>query len=307
MRDTFPQLPALYSLPMNNKEPNNQTIGQPPAALLNATRKVLRPIVRLLLSYQITYPTLLELLKSLYVEVAEQEFQVAGKRQSDSRITLLTGVHRKDIKRLREEQNPENVTPKSISIGAQLIATWLASDDFVDANGAPLPLPLRSDEKGLSSFDTLVTRVCKQDIRPRVILDEWINLGVAHLDGNKCVVLNTGAFTPEKGLEEKIFFFGKNIHDHLSASSSNLLGNKPSYFDRSVYYDQLSAKSVETLRKDANEIGMQALNAINKKALHLQSSDSQSSGPKHRINFGVFNYSTEYSSTPNNKDGHNDA
>lgn len=292
---------------MNKNEPETQTIGQPPAALINAIRKVLRPIVRLLLSYQITYPTLLGLLKSLYVEVAEQEFQVKGKRQSDSRITLLTGVHRKDIKRLREEPNSENVTPKSISIGAQLIATWLAGDDFVDANGAPRPLPLRSDEKGLSSFDNLVARVCKQDIRPRVILDEWINLGVAHVDENKCVVLNTGAFTPEQGLEEKIFFFGKNIHDHLSASSSNLLGNKPSYFDRSVYYDQLSAQSIETLRKDANDIGMQALNAINKKALALQISDSQSSSPQYRINFGIFNYSAECNSAPNNKDGHNDA
>jgi len=292
---------------MNKNEPETQTIGQPPAALINAIRKVLRPIVRLLLSYQITYPTLLGLLKSLYVEVAEQEFQVTSKRQSDSRITLITGVHRKDIKRLREEPNSGNVTPKSISIGAQLIATWLAGDDFVDANGAPLPLPLRSDEKGLSSFDNLVARVCKQDIRPRVILDEWINLGVAHVDENKCVVLNTGAFTPEQGLEEKIFFFGKNIHDHLSASSSNLIGNKPSYFDRSVYYDQLSAKSVETLRKDANEIGMQALNAINKKALALQISDSQSSSPQYRINFGIFNYSAECNSTPNIKDGHNDA
>jgi hypothetical protein len=292
---------------MSNNEPETQSIGQPPAALINAIRKVLRPIVRLLISYQITYPTLLGLLKSLYVEVAEQEFQVQDKRQSDSRITLLTGVHRKDIKRIREEQNPENVTPKSISVGAQLIATWMGGDDFVDANGVPLPLPLRSDDKGLSSFDDLVARVCKQDIRPRVILDEWLNLGVAHVDENKCVVLNTGAFTPAQGLEEKLFFYGKNIHDHLSASTSNLLGNKPSYFDRSVYYDQLSAQSIETLRNDADEIGMHALSAINKKALALQIGDSQSSSPKHRMNFGVFNYSTEYASTSNKKDGPNDA
>ena len=292
---------------MSDKEPKPTAIGQPPEALFNAVKKILRPVVRLLLHYQITYPTLMTLLKSLYVEVAEEDFKVDDKRQSDSRITLLTGVHRKDIKRIRTEENPETATPKSISIGAQLIATWLGSEDFTDKTGSPAPLPLRANTNKGRSFDDLVALVCKQDIRPRVILDEWLNLGIAHVNDDKCVVLNTGAFTPEKGQEEKLFFFGKNIHDHMSASTHNLLGNKPSYFDRSVYYDQLSEQSIAALREEANMVGMQALNAINKRALALQIADKTSTDTKHRINFGVFNYSTEYTPKSTDKEGNNDA
>ena len=81
----------------------SQAPGQPPATLVTALRKLLRPLVRLLLSFQVSYPFLSTLLKSIYVDVADQEFSVDGKRQSDSRITLLTGVHRKDVKRLRDE------------------------------------------------------------------------------------------------------------------------------------------------------------------------------------------------------------
>lgn len=269
--------------------------AQPPAVLVAAIRKLLRPLVRLMLSFQITYPFLINVLKSLYVEVADQEFAVDDKRQTDSRITLLTGVHRKDVKRLRNETSESLNTPKAISIGAQLIAYWLGSEQFWDSDGKPLALPLRtsSDSSGLKTFDDLVELVCKQDIRPRVILDEWLRLGIARQDKEGRVCLNTGAFTPDKGFDEKVFFFGKNLHDHICASAHNLAGRTPSYFDRSVYYDKLSQASIQELAKLANETGMDALTRMNKAALALQQRDQSASDRNYRMNFGVFNYNAE--------------
>lgn len=292
-----------------SKDSPIHTPGQPPPSLVAALRKLLRPLVRLLVSHQITYPYLINLLKSVYVEVAEEEFTVADKRQSDSRITLLTGVHRKDVKRLRsEDPAAELEMPRSISIGAQIIAYWLGAEPF-SRDGTPLPLPLRTALRPDTAppadtevyFDDLVERVCRQDIRPRVILDEWVRLGVAHLDEKQRVVLNTGAFTPDKGFEEKVFFFGKNIHDHISAGTHNLLGGHPPHFDRSVYYDQLSETSVRTLQELAGELGMQALVAMNSRALALQEADakqaherSQPAAQHYRMNFGIFHYNNLY-------------
>lgn len=289
---------------MSNLPDPTSSAGQPPEVLVAAIRKLLRPLVRLMLSFQITYPFIINMLKSIYVEVADEEFKFSDKRQSDSRINLLTGVHRKDVKRLRSESDESLSTPRNISIGAQLIAYWLGSEEFVDRNGQPLPLPLRtpSQKAGTRSFDDLVEMVCKQDIRPRVILDEWLNIGIASLDENQRVTLNTGAFTPEKGFEEKAFFFGKNLHDHLSASTQNLMGHKPSYFDRSVYYDNLTLDSVEQLSQLANEVGMSALTTVNKSALALQKRDQSKSDKDHRINFGIFNYNTVYKSDAQDKD-----
>lgn len=299
----------------------SQSPGQPPAALVTALRKLLRPLVRLLLSFQVSYPYLTSLLKSIYVDVADREFSVDGKRQSDSRITLLTGVHRKDVKRLRAEQTDTAVLPANISIGAQLIANWLGSDRFKDEAGEPLPLPLRAAQNGPdASFDDLVEMVCRQDIRPRVILDEWIHLGVAHQDEQGRVVLNTGAFTPDQGFDEKVFFFGKNLQDHISAGTHNLLGNKPAFFDRSVYYDRLSERSIQTLSKRAEELGMHALRALNNEALALQHADEQAAAAgvtktaktskkpnRFRMNFGIFHYNSRYESQTddkaNNQDG----
>jgi hypothetical protein len=257
------------------------------------------------------------MLKSIYVDVADQEFSVDGKRQSDSRITLLTGVHRKDVKRLREEHPDVATLPPNISVGAQLIANWLGSPQFRDASGEPLPLPLRSAQsRQTASFDDLVEMVCRQDIRPRVILDEWIHLGVAHQDDQGRVVLNTGAFTPDQGFDEKVFFFGKNLHDHISAGTHNLLGNKPAFFDRSVYYDRLSESSIQKLNDLAEELGMQALRALNNEALALQQADAQSAAaavtktwktpkkPNHfRMNFGIFHYNSRHETQANTQDG----
>ena len=275
-------------MPVN---PQSNT-GAPPPLLVSAIKKILRPLVKLMLSYQITYPYLIGILKSIYVDVAENEFQVDDKRPSDSRINLLTGVHRKDVKRLRAEGSQKFEIPENISIGAQLVGEWLGSKEFIDSKGKPRTLPLKPGAGKDICFDTLVRKVCKQDIRPRVILDEWLRLGIAHIENDE-VVLNTGAFTPDKGFDEKAFFFGKNLQDHISAGSENLSGSRAPYFDRSVYYDNLSETSVQELEELANYLGMQALTEMNKEALSRQRGDKGQSQSKFRINFGVFNYSTE--------------
>lgn len=268
--------------------------------LTKALETLLRPLVKLLLSFQITYPQLINLLKSIYVEVADTEFSVKGKRQSDSRITLLTGVHRKDVKRLRSEEKSVSGKPASVSVGAQLIGHWLGTEEFLDDAGAPLALPLRSSSPKEASFEGLVERVCKQDIRPRVILDEWLRLGIASISNDR-VVLNKSSFTPKQGFDEKAFFFGKNTRDHISASSHNLLDQKPSYFDRSVYYDQLSEKSIAELAELAEKLGMEALTEMNKQALAKQKKDSSAATANYRMNFGVFNFNEEKKSRKNDE------
>lgn len=288
MWDLFPLNGYTAAMPVTPQSNN----GGPPPLLVSAIKKILRPLVKLMLSYQITYPYLIGILKSIYVELAENEFQVDGKRASDSRINLLTGVHRKDVKRLRSESRQETEFPENISTGAQLVGEWLGSKEFTDSDGKPRPLTLKTEAGKASDFDDLVTKVCKQDIRPRVILDEWLRLGIAHIENDE-LVLNTGAFTPDKGFDEKAFFFGKNLQDHISAGSENLLGSSPPYFDRSVYYDKLSETSVQELAQLADQLGMQALTKMNKEALSRQRGDKGKPQSSFRINFGIFNYSSQ--------------
>lgn len=280
--------------------PDNSSAQQGNIAVITALRKILRPLVKFMVANQITYPFLINMLKSVYVDVAENDFPVPGKKQTDSRINLLTGVHRKDVKRLRSEEDIPETRPYNISIGAQIIARWVGDRNLQNPDGTPRILPLQdNDEFSMNSFEGLVSNIAKGDIRPRVVLDELMRLDMVELDPDHRVILKTRAFTPDKGQEEKLYFFGKNIQDHLSASVHNLAGEKPPYFDRSVYYDELSPASIAELTEMANQLGMEALIRINERALALQTADRKSADARYRMNFGIFNYNQEYTDSQN--------
>lgn len=281
--------PACWQYEDMTKNSSGLKVGEPPKSLVAALRTLLRPLVRLLLAHGITLPALTALLKSLYVEVAEQEFPIPGKPQTDSRINLLTGVHRKDIRRLRQELPSDDVVPASVAVGTQLVAKWVGEQKYLDERGSPKALPIRKAQGREASFEQLVGAVVRQDLRPRVVLDELLRLGVVAVDGH-CVRLNTEAFIPEKGFDEKAFYFGRNLRDHMATGVHNMLDNAPPLFERSVSYHKLGPASVKELNEMADQLGMQALKTINNKAMEMKRRDEKYSGEKQRINFGIYLY-----------------
>lgn len=261
----------------------------PPPVLVRAVRRVLHPLVRLMLATGITYPFLAELLKGLFVEVAQKDFRLDDKAPSDSRITLLTGVHRKDVRRLREAgAEGALVLPESMSFGAQLVAAWLGQAPFMDEQGQARPLP-RLAGVGKTSFEDLVSSQSK-DIRARVVLDEWLRLGVVGLDAADRVVLNTEAFVPQVGLDEKLYFFAHNLHDHAAAAAANLLGGAPPWLERCVFYDALSAPSVEALHVQARQLGGDLLKGLSASAQAMEARDAQQPEARQRFTCGVYFY-----------------
>lgn len=267
-----------------------------PEGLNQALQRLLRPLVKLLLSFQITYPVIQEWLKKAMVDVAESDFPLADKPQTDTRLSLLTGIHRKDIKRLRTDAEPGTQAPEVVSLGVQIAALWMAH--YCDDQGQPLPLPFKHDEQQ-PSFEGLVEQVAKKDIRARVVLDEWLRLGVVEYlsdsDG-ELLQLTPNAFIPNQGLEEKAFFWGMNLADHMAAANHNLLSDDAK-FERCLYYDGLSAESVAELKQLAAEEGMALLTRLNQRALQLKQRD-QSAAQQQRINIGLYVFDEDKSHEP---------
>lgn len=260
-----------------------------PEALKTAVVTVLRPLVGLLMEHGLTYPWLSGVLKAVFVDVAEKEFRLPDKRQTDSRITLLTGVHRKDVRRLRQQDAvADGGPPENVYLGAHLVAVWTSDERYLDLQGHPKALT-RQPRDNSPSFEKLVTSISK-DIRPRAVLDELLRLGAVDVDDDDRVRLKTEAFIPSKGFDEKAYYFGRNIHDHIAAARHNVQGGEPPFLERSVYYDDLSAESVRQLDELAHSEGMKLLRLMNKRARELQAADEQSAEPGHRMNFGLYFY-----------------
>ena len=124
-----------------------------------------------------------------------------------------------------------------------------------------------------------------------MVLDEWLRQGIAELDDEDRVHLTEEAFTLPQGIEEKSFYFGQNIHDHLAATVHNLTGNAPPFLERCVYYDKLTPESVAEFAQFAKTAGMRALHSVNKHAAELQKRDRGNPGAIYRANFGIYNFS----------------
>jgi len=249
----------------------------------------MRPLVRLMLRKGVTYLVFADLLKEVFVEVADREFRLDDKASTDSRISLLTGVHRKDVRRLRSTGDPAaSMLPENITFGAQLVNAW-TSAPFCNDAGQPLPLPRLASVGGVRSFDALVAKV-STDIRARVVLDEWLRLGVVRLDEQERVHLEAQAFVPQKGFDEKAAYLGHNLHDHACAAVHNLSSEGPAFFERSVHYDALAPMSVEALREAVASEGMQALLSFNRLAAELEFRDLPSLESRQRITVGLYFY-----------------
>ncbi|MBL1430531.1 MAG: hypothetical protein COA60_003275 [Robiginitomaculum sp.] len=258
--------------------------GQPPKALIAAVRRILRPLVRGFIRFGITYSLLTEILKLTYVDIAAEDFRLdPDKRPSDSRISLLTRVHRKDIRKFKTQDEPDNMDLTDHSISAQIIALWLADATYQNQNGAPKPIP----RSGENSFEQLARAISK-DMHPRAILDELTRSGIVTITDDDQVYLDVSAFIPDQDFDNLAWYFGLNLHDHIAASTHNISGKTPAFLDQSVHYSGLSKQSVDELHDLSRELGTQSLLRINTKAQQLEVEDAKKDNFNQRMTFGVY-------------------
>ena len=88
--------------------------ASPSPRLSQALRQVLRPLVRLMLAHGITFRPATDLLNQVYVEVATAELEREGKKPTDSRLTVMTGIHRKALRQHRTQRESDSSVPKSV-------------------------------------------------------------------------------------------------------------------------------------------------------------------------------------------------
>ncbi len=258
------------------------------AALVKAVNMLCKPLIRLLIEKGITFPQFRELMKELYVEVAAEQFSLDDKKPSDSRIFVLTGIHRKDIKRIRlqDEQQNQQIT-SSASLSGEIIARWNSMPEYLDDKGKPKQL-LKTGKGKEAGFDHLVSSVSK-DVRSRVILEEWLRLNIIRLKDDY-VVLNKSAFVTNKEFKEMAYYLGHNVHDHMASCVSNILEQEEPMLERSVYYASLTESSINKLKAIASKKGNDLLQHLNKQAIKLYDADKHKDEATYRMRLGVYWY-----------------
>jgi hypothetical protein len=255
--------------------------------LLDTLVRVLVPLVRLMIAKGVTFQMASEVLKRAYVRSANEHF-VEGEEASGTKLSLLTGLNRKEIRRLTSEE-PDKERPPMASYATAVAAMWRTNRRWRDRAGNPKVLPRRSTGNTLS-FDDLVRSVTT-DHRPAALFDELERLGIVQSDGDS-VRLDTSSFFAPTDLDDKLSRLSENIEDHMAAAVTNIIEPSLKFLEQSVFSDELSESSTETLQLLMREEWERTFNTVLEKAISLEAEDvEQGRVRKSRMRVGMYFYS----------------
>ena len=205
--------------------------------LLRAYQVLLGPLIRILLRQGISYAEFSEIAKAGYVEVALKDFKVAGRKATRTRVAVMTGLTRKEVKRVIDEAVKDRYEPKSkFSRLGRVLVGWHTDTDFTGPYGLPLELQYETNNPGEPTFAELVKRH-SGDMSPRSILDELIRVGaVRETDAGWYRVLRREYITDAQGRDtfERTGFIVRNF---INTVDFNMTKSAPGKgrFERHVF------------------------------------------------------------------------
>lgn len=265
---------------------NNISFVDMKKVLSRAVITILEPLVQILLRYGVSHSEFAELSRRAYVNVAFKHFSIPNRKKSNSRVSVITGLSRKEVVRLSaiEPDEPPN-TPRNRA--QRVVNGWLQDPDFLDENHKPHTLSL---QEGEHRFEELVKRY-SGGITARAVLDEMLRVGTVSKLENKMVKLNHYGYLPESSDIQMVEMLATHVADLLSTGVFNIDRDKTQLarFQREVIYHDIPESMALEYQTYSHEqlttmiIEMNQWLAARKKALQNQDEE-----PKFRLGVGAY-------------------
>lgn len=217
-------------------------------AVIKASTKILRPLVRVLLRNGIACGDFVEQVRKAYVD---ESFALSTKTKATvSSVSAQTGLSRKEVKRLRElEDSHENSGGNKYNRAIRVISGWLNDPRFTSANGIPLALSMAEEEH---SFAALV-KDYSGDIPTKAMFDM---LEASHCVEKKdgVVYLTNHAYVPGNDSSEIIHVLGTDTHELIETIDHNLTcAENERRYQRKVSSALVKASAVNEFQAYANK------------------------------------------------------
>lgn len=262
-------------------------LASPYSPFQRAIARALRPLLRAMLHRGVRFAPIQTVVKTLLVSEASALAKLSGQKPTHSRISILTGLQRKDVKALRVAKKES--LPATAGPVPRLVATWTADPAYQNSDGNPKVLP-RAAQTGGVSFEMLCRSVTR-DVHPRTLLDEMVRQNLAaHDPETDEVFLLADSVVPSSDEEALLHYFGMNLGDHAEAAAANLISApKPGpFYERAVHYNQLTPESLAELDNLARTLQSETLSKLNEEALRLQKRDNGKPEATGRFRCGAF-------------------
>ena len=188
-------------------------------AAIQAFRLLFRPIARILLRAGVTWQEFSEICRLTYVEVATQEFGIRGRPTNISRVAIMTGFTRREVRRLRDILESEELAEfGSMNSATRVLSGWYSDAQFTDTLGEPRRLIVNG--RG-PSFESLCSRYAA-DVAPSTMLKELKHVGAVVEDSSGKLIAQMRVYMPVHMDPEQMLTSGSVLEDLGETVAYNL-------------------------------------------------------------------------------------
>src|SRR5690606_17716073 len=213
--------------------------------VLGYLRVVLEPVIRLVLRTGVTWREFAELSKAVFVDVATADFGIRGRPTNASRVAILTGLDRRDVRKLRKAAD-EAPTKGYQSKASQILSAWYHEPDFLDADGGPAVLAVEGEG---ATFAELMRRYAPALPAGAMIRELKAAHAIEELDDGRLRAVKK-FYVPSGVSPERLRLWSSvlsdvanTIHHHLSRYRSH-----PARFERRVLNLRVQKKALPEFR-----------------------------------------------------------
>ena len=225
----------------------------------SACRQLLRPIAALLMKCGVTWRHFSELSKSVFVDVATEQFGIRGRPTNVSRVSILTGISRKEVRHQRDLLRTAPERSAKTNDATRLLSGWHQDPAYIGKDGLPLAL---SERGPAPSFESLFQRF-GGDSPFQTLLKEMKAAGTVGLDAKGNLVAKQRFHMPVPMSESNLRYFGANLFDHARTLERNIAGPADQRrFEGFAVDDRLSPDSAEKFHRFLNDRGQAFLEEI---------------------------------------------
>jgi hypothetical protein len=249
-------------------------------------------VVRLLLKAGISWKEFADLSKTVYIDVATSEFGIRGRPTNASKVALMTGINRHEVRR-QQEQLAATALPAPTYLGPaqRVLSGWHQDDDYCSAAGEPLPLPETGDAP---SFQDLCRRYAG-DMPASALLREFRRVGAVGDAGDGRLRALMRTYIQARLDPEKILRAGSVLEDLGNTVVFDLTAPETARlrFERRAENASIDTRDVPAFQDFLELEGMAFLERVDDWLTRHERNDPAARSARVRLGVGVYHLQDE--------------
>jgi hypothetical protein len=240
-----------------------------PTTLRKFIKLALRPLVKVCLKNAVKLPEIVDCIKEVLVEESQNLLKEKNNKFNSSRISLMTGVHRRDIKKIT---NKTSELGEKANIITKILNQWQANPKFTNKNGTSKILSLEDDN---NEFQELVFSVSKE-FNPAALLFELERVEAVERTA-RGIKLIKKEFIPSADIAESLGILAEDCSDLFNAVEENILTKQDlPNLHRRTFFDNIVPEAIPKIKLWLMEEGIR----FHKKAREMLEEYDRDYNPK---------------------------